>query len=101
MDLKGSVALFPCDKTTVDITDVATGVVVQQHEVEGKLRCSASVQRNIAAIAVSEPYDGVHVMDVMLGKLLCKFVLPNGHGARVALSKNALTLAVGTSTGKS
>ncbi len=101
MDLKGSVALFECDKTTVDIFDIATGKVVQQHEVEGTLYYGASVQRNVAAIAVSEPYHGVHLMDIMSGKVLCKFILPNGENATVTLSKDARTLAVGSSTGMS
>jgi hypothetical protein len=99
MDMKGKVALFQEGKTTVDIVDVAIGNVVQQHEVEGKIDGSASVQQNIAAIAVYEPYHGVHVMDLETGVLLCKFVLPDEYNARVALSKDTLTLAVGSSLG--
>ncbi len=99
MELKGKVALFPCGKAMIDIVDIATGHVVRQHDVEGTIGYSASVQKNIAALAVSEPQDGVHVMDMMSRKVLCKFIFPNGNNARVALSKDTLTLAVGSSTG--
>ncbi len=101
MDLKGKVALFPEGKYTVDITDVATGEVVQQHDVQGKIGISASVQRNVAAISVSKPQHGVHVMELVSGKLLCKFIRPKGENFRVALSKDALILGVGTYTGMS
>ncbi len=70
MDLKGKVALFPEGNTKVDIVDIATCEVIQQHDVCGRLCGSASVQKNIAAIALSQPYDGVHVMDLLSGKLL-------------------------------
>ncbi len=97
--MKGKVALFTRDKTMIDIVDIATGEVQQQHKVQGILGDSASVQMNIAAMAVSAPKHGVHVMDIKSGKVLCKFVLPNGQDARVALSKDTLTLAVGTNSG--
>ncbi len=99
MDLKGKLASFQCLKTTVDITDAASGQVVQQHDVQGTIGSSVTVQKNIAAIAVRAPQHGVHVMDIDSGKVLFKFVLPDGEDARVALSKDTLTLAVGTSTG--
>jgi hypothetical protein len=99
MDLKGKVALFPEDKTMVNITDASTGEMVQQHEVQGTICNSAFVQRNIAAIAVSEPYHGVHLMNLESGKVFYKFILPDGDYARVALSKDAKNLAVGSSTG--
>ncbi len=99
MDFKGKVAMFPYDKTTVDIIDIATGKVVQQHDVEGRLGYSAFMQKNIIAMAVSTPHPGVHVMDLESGVLLCKFILPNGRDARVTLSRDAVTLAVGTSIG--
>ncbi len=101
MDLKGKVATFEWYKTEVNIIDVATGEVVQQHDVHGNIGSSASVQRNIAAIASSQPRHGVHVIDLVSGKVLCKFILPNGDDARVALSKDSRTLAVGSSTGMS
>ncbi len=101
MDLKCKVASFSQDKTKVYITDVVTGEVVRKHNVEGKIGISASVQRNIAAIVVSAPYHGVHVMHIKSGRLLCKFIPPNGRFPTVALSKDALTLAVGTYTGMS
>jgi len=99
MELKGKVALFTINKTTVDITDVVTGEVVQQHDVEGNIGFSVSVQRNIAAVAVSTPQHGVNLMDVISGKMLSKFILPSGEDAKVALSKDTLTLAVGSDTG--
>jgi hypothetical protein len=99
MELKDKVALFTRDKTTVDILDIVTGEVVQQHDVQGTIGGSASVQKNIAAIAVYKPQHGVHVMDLETGVMLCKFILPNGQDARVALSKDTLTLAVGSNSG--
>jgi hypothetical protein len=99
MDLKGKVALFPEGKTTVDIVDIAIGKVVRQHKVEGTIGFSAYVQRNIAAITVFKPYHGVHVLDIKSGKVLCKFVLPMGYGARVTLSKDATALVVGSNSG--
>ncbi len=99
MDLKGKVALFQLHETTVDIVDLATGEVVQKHEVECKIWNSASVQRNIAAVAVYEPDHGVHLINLESGKLLCKFILPIGRFATTALSKDTLTLAVGTNKG--
>ncbi len=99
MDMKGKVALFQEGKTTVDIVDMATGEVVQQHEVEGTIGFSASVQKNFAVMAVFKPQHGVHVMELVSGKLLCKFILPDGRDARVALSKDTFSLAVGSSTG--
>jgi hypothetical protein len=103
MDLKGKVAMFPYDKTTVDIIDIATGYVVRQHKVEGRLGDygGASLQKSIAAMAVSKPHPGVHVMDVQSGKMLYKFILPKGENARVALSKDAHALVVGSDTGMS
>ena len=101
MDLKGKVALFTYDKTTVDIVGIATGQLDQQHDMGGTIRCGASVQRNIAAISVSKPYHGVKMMDLLSGKLLSNFILPNGENAIVTLSKDAYTLAVGSSTGLS
>ncbi len=105
MAMKGKVALFSFDGATVDITDAANGKTVQQHDVEGKIGFSAAVQGNVAVIAVSEPYkyvyDGVHVMDLVSGKVLFKFILPNGENARVTLSKDAQTLGVGSDTGVS
>jgi hypothetical protein len=100
MDLNGKVALFPCEKTTVDIIDVATGHVVHQHDMQGRIGCSVSVQRNMAALAVFDSQEGVHVMDIKSGKVLCKFILPDGKEAKVALSADTLTLGVGTSTGR-
>ncbi len=99
MDLNGKVALFQHKNTTVDIADLASGQLVKQHDVQGKIWNSVSVQRNIAAIAVYEPDHGVHVINLESGKVLCKFMLPIGDDARVALSKDALTLAVGSDTG--
>jgi hypothetical protein len=95
------VAMFSEDLTTVDIFDVATGQVVHQYDVQGNLHVSASVQKNIAAMAVSAPQPGVHVINIKSGKLLSRFILPNGDNARVALSKDTITLAVGTDTGMS
>ncbi len=85
----------------VDIIDVATGQLVQRHDAQGNHGWGgASVQMNIAAMVVSEP-QGVHVMDIKSGKLLYKFILPNGYNARVALSKDTITLGVASSTGVS
>ncbi len=99
MDLNGKVALFQDGKTVIDIIDTATGQMVQQYDVGGTLYVGASVQRSIAAMAVCEPQHGVHVMDIKSGKLLSKFILPNGKDAAVTLSKDTLTLGVGTDTG--
>ncbi len=99
MELKGKVALFTCSKTSVDIVDMATGQVVQQHDAQGTHNNSTDVQKNVAAIAVSAPQHGVHVMDLKSGKVLCKFLLPNGKDARVSLSKDTLTLVVVNDTG--
>ncbi len=52
-------------------------------------------------MAVCEPQHGVHVMEMKSGKLLCKFILPNGENARIALSKDSITLAVGSDNGLS
>jgi hypothetical protein len=98
MELKGKIALFPFLTTTVDIVDVASGEVVQQHDVEGRISSSASVQKIIAVIAVDLPMPGVHVMDLKSARVLIKFVLPSGENACVTLSKDASTL-VATSTG--
>ncbi len=100
MNLKGKVALFFWGRNTVDITDIATGEEVQQHDIEGKHGWGgASVQKNIAAMVFLMPYHGVHVMNIASGKVLCRFALPSGRDARVVLSKDTLTLAVGNSTG--
>ncbi len=99
MDLKGKVSFIQDGKTTVDIIDFATGELVKQHDVGGTLCIGASIQMNVAAMAIGEPYTGVHVMDQETGVMLHKFILPSGMGAKVALSKDALTLGVGTNTG--
>ncbi len=99
MDFKGQVALLSCRMATVDIVGAATGEMVQQHDVEGTIGFSAPVQKNIAAVAVSKPQHGVHVIDLLSGKVLSKFVLPNGHAPTVTISKDALTVAVGSSSG--
>ncbi len=101
MDLKGKVAMFVGDKTEVDIVDIAASDVVQQYKVEGRIGRSVFVQKNIAAFAVYEPLHGVHVADMNSGVTFFKFVLPDGGYAKVALSKDALTLAVGTDKGLS
>ncbi len=101
MSLNGKLVLFSQDNPKVSIIDVATGKVFKRHDVEGKINGSASVQRNIAAIAVQEPHHGAHVMDVKSEKVVGKFIIPRGHTARVALSKDTLALAVGSSTGLS
>jgi hypothetical protein len=98
MDLKGRVALFPEGKTTIDILDVATGVV-QHHEAHGTLTGRASVQKCIAVMTVHAVQLGIHVVDLVSGKVLSKFMHPNGHTAQIALSKDTLTVAVGASTG--
>ncbi len=94
-------ALFQSGKTKVDIVDIATGLVVQKHDVEGNIGCSVSVQKNMAAMAVSEPHHGVHVMSIESGKVLCKFIPPKGYGydARDALSRDTFTLGVGNNAG--
>jgi hypothetical protein len=99
MDLKGNVAMFPCDMNTVEIVNVATGLVVQQHEAQGTLDISASVQKNVAAMAIREPYHGALVMNLESGRILSKFILSNGHTVIVSLSKDTQTLTVGSSTG--
>ncbi len=99
MDLNGKVVVFPHDETSVNIIDVATGEVLQQHDAEGTIYVGASVQKNTAAMAVSTPQHGVHVMDLVSGRVLFKLTLPNGDDARVALSKDTLTLGMGTSNG--
>ncbi len=99
MDLKGKVASITYYKTAVDIIDATTGQVVQKHDAEGTVCNSAAVQKNIAAVAVFKPQHAVHVMDLVSGKVFYKFIPPIGEDARVALSKDALALAVGTSTG--
>ncbi len=99
MDLKGKVATFSQAKTTVDIIDASTGQLVRQHDLEGTLYDGASMRKNIVAMAVSKPQHGVHVMDIESGKVLCKFILPCGQDARVALSEDTLTLAVGSNSG--
>ncbi len=99
MGLKGKMALFECGKSTVDIIEAATGRVLQQHELGGNSVLSASIQKNIAAFSILEPYNGVHVMNLTSGKLLCKFKLPDKTYPIVALSKDTLTLGVGIETG--
>jgi hypothetical protein len=102
MELKGKVAVFPCHKTMVDVIDVATREVVHQHDAQGKhFKGGAIVQKNIAVMSVSAPQHGVHVMNMKSGKLLYKFAFPDGGDARVALSKDALTLVAGTDNGMS
>ncbi len=102
MEMKGKIALFPYYDNEVDIVDPATGGVVQKQDAEATIGLGgASVQQNIAAIAIHKPYHGVHVLNLKSGKMLCKFILPNGGNVRVALSKDTLTLAVGSDTGVS
>ena len=101
MELKGKVVLFARGRTKVDVFDAVTGQVVQQHDAQGTLGIFAVVQKNIAAMAVSAPQQGVHVIDVVSGKILCKFILPNGEDACVTLSKDAFTLGIGNSIGLS
>jgi hypothetical protein len=102
MSLKGKLAVLTHLKTTVDIIDLATDKVIQQHDAQGHHNLGgSSVQENIAAIAVvSELLQHcVHVMNLKTGKLLSKFLLPNGKDARVALGKDTFTLVVGTDIG--
>ncbi len=90
-------AEFPFFKTKVDILD-ADRRLVQQYDAEGTINVGASVQGSLAAMAMTKPH-GVHVMELDSGKILCKYILPEGEDARVALSKDATTLAVGSNTG--
>ncbi len=88
MELKGKVALFPCGKTMIDIVDIATGEVVRQHDVESTIGSSASVQRNIAAMAVDSPQPGIHVMDIKSGMIFSSSFflisrMPESHSARM------------------
>jgi len=99
MALKGNVAQFPQGKTKIDIVDVATDEVVKQHSVEGTIGRCASMHKNIAAIALRTPIPGVHVIDMKSGVTLFKFITPDGEEATVTLSKDALTLAVGSDEG--
>jgi hypothetical protein len=102
MELKGKVAMIYSYRDKVDIVDAATGEVVRQHELQGKVgEGGASVQRNIAAMAIWGPVQGFHVMDLNSGEISGKFSLIEGGNARVALSKDTLTLAVGSDTGVS
>ncbi len=99
MDLNKKQATFPLYRTNFDITEATTGQVVKQHDVIGSPTGFASIQKNIVAMAIQEPYRGVHVMDLKSGKVLCEFILPDGEGPTVSLSKDTLTLAVGNNTG--
>jgi hypothetical protein len=102
MASKGMIVIFRFGKSKIDIVDVATSQVMQQHDVEGALHwMGASVQNYTAAMAIYKPYHGVHVVNIKSGKMLCKFMLPYSEDAMVALSKDALTLCVGSSTGVS
>ncbi len=91
--------VFPNGKNTVEMIDAATGQVVQQHHVKGTHGYGASVQRKVAAMAVCGSQNRVYLMEIVSGNVLFTFIPPNGKYFRVALSKDALALAVGTSTG--
>jgi hypothetical protein len=100
MELKGKIALFPLNNNLVNIVDAATGNKVQKHDTEGTIGLGgASVQQNIAAIAIEKLYHGVHLINLISGKVFFKYVLPHGERASFALSKDTLTLAVGSETG--
>ncbi len=100
MEMKGKIALFPLRINVVNIVDAATGQEVQKHDPEGMIGLGgASVQQNIAAMAIEKPYHGVHLINLISGKVFFKYVLPHGERAAFALSKDTLTLAVGSDTG--
>ncbi len=92
---------FTWGKKIVDVYD-ALGKLLGQHDVEVPLdEGGASVQEAIAAMAVYIPHYAVYLMDLKAGKVFFKFILPDGEFARVALSKDTLTMGVGSSTGVS
>ncbi len=81
----------------VEIYD-ALGKQLGQHDVSGTLYWGgACVQGSIAAMAVQP--NGVHLMNVKTLQIFFKFRLPDGGNARIALSKDTLTLGVGSDTG--
>ena len=92
-------AVFQFEKTKVDILD-ALFKVVRQYDVEGTLSGGgASAQGTVAAMAVSSPHHGVNMINNKSGEITFKFRLPKGKDARVALSKDTLTVGVGSNTG--
>ncbi len=88
----------PHGKNKIEIYD-AFGKQLGQHDVGGTLYVGACVQGVIAAMAVSSPHAGVHFMNTKTLQIFFKFILPDGNNARLALSKDALTLGVGSRTG--
>ncbi len=98
MDSEPKYVLVPHNKTKVDIVDTFFKLL-DQHDVEGTLDSGVSVQGTIAAMSVYRPHHGVNLMDLKSGKVFFKFKVSNGEYARVKLSKDTLTLGVGSNTG--
>ncbi len=90
--------LAPYTKNKIEIVD-AFGKLLGQHDVGGTLNVGACVQGSIAAMAVYSPHHGVHLMNTKTFEIFFKFIIPDGDDARLALSKDTLTLGVGSSTG--
>ncbi len=86
----------PHGKNKIEIV-VAFGKLLGQHDVGGTLDGGACVQGSIAAMAVQP--NGVIVMNAKTFNVFFKYRLPDGKDARLALSKDTLTLGVGSDTG--
>ncbi len=98
MDSEPKYLSFPYGETTVDVYNPFYKLL-GQHDVGGTLYNDACVQGSIAAMAVYSPHRGVHLMNVKTFNVFFKYILPYGNNARLALSKDTLTLGVGSSTG--
>ncbi len=99
MDSEPKYITFPYQKSKIDVYD-AFCKLLGQHDVGGTLYWGgASVQGTIAAMAMAYPHNGVNVIDTKTFKVLLSYKLPDGGDARVALSKDTLTLGVGFNTG--
>ncbi len=97
MDSEPKYITFPLNKKMVDVYDPFYKLL-GQHDVGGTLYFGgACVQGSIAAMAVKP--NSVHLMNAKTFNVFFKFILPDGNNAKLALSKDALTLGVGSDTG--
>jgi hypothetical protein len=99
MDSEPKYITFPHNKNKIDVYDPFYKTL-DQHDVGGTLYWGgACVQGFIAAMAVYKPHHGVHLMITKTFNVFFTYILPDGGDARLALSKDTLTLGVGSDTG--
>ncbi len=98
MALKGSVALFQYFEDRVTFADVATGYTINHTSIDGKIGLGASVQKGVAAIAMTQP-SGVFVMKLETAEVTFKFKTRDGLGVTVTLNRDASILVLATEPG--